>query len=541
MIRNPFYAAKVVYKEGRRGNVGEVHPGLHKPIVSEELWNAALRVRQRHQHASRPFQRQVRPYLLSQLARCHICGRKLRAQGAKAGLYYREMSYARGYDDCPNAQIGTRAEPLHEQIGAIVRLLRLPPDWQEELAQLVGEDEDVVTLRNQRARLIAERRRLKKAYIRGDFEEDEDIYRQGLERIRRELAQLPSEDELRRINEAAQLLESVGEVWDDADEADRRDLVRLMLRDVQVDVAQGRILLLRPLAPFIPLFRSIPLLEEREFGTFTPIWPLDQEVPLPCPRLSPIITLPDEPAELPFLPLWPWSPDPTARISPLLSMALKERRKAGRDGGLVVSVPHPGVPPLRLDARKWPEVTLKVLSLPQVLERPEGSLAFLATPLAVQRHPAADELAEAVFRLLDEEGYWYVVDILPASMPAHWVFTYFPEAWSYAQRAFWSAHEFYNVLRKAGFWVEQGEQTFYEPVSLEVAMEVARQRPGLLGDLPEEVYQAGMRRLEEAVKERGADTLVASEVTLGVVMARKGEERVGRFRRRKLRVDKLRE
>ena len=43
------------------------------------------------------------------------------------------------------------------------------------------------------------------------------------------------------------------------------------------------------------------------------------------------------------------------------------------------------------------------------------------------------------------------------------------------------------------------------------------------------------------MKERGADTLVASEVTLGVVMARKGEERVGRFRRRKLRVDKLRE
>jgi hypothetical protein len=38
--------------------------------------------------------------LLSQLARCHICGRTLRAQGLKSGGYYREMSYERGFDDC---------------------------------------------------------------------------------------------------------------------------------------------------------------------------------------------------------------------------------------------------------------------------------------------------------------------------------------------------------------------------------------------------------------------------------------------------------
>ncbi len=90
---------------------------------SAEIWDASVRVRQRHQHRSRPLQAVSRPYLLSQLAHCHLCGRNLRAQAAETGGYYREMSADRGYDDCPNARLGTRTEPLHTQIGRIVRLL----------------------------------------------------------------------------------------------------------------------------------------------------------------------------------------------------------------------------------------------------------------------------------------------------------------------------------------------------------------------------------------------------------------------------------
>ncbi|HHS96678.1 MAG TPA: recombinase family protein [Chloroflexi bacterium] len=536
MLRNPFYVGKVVYKEGLRGqDAGEVYDGLHEPIISEALWNAVEKVRRRQQHASRRFQPQIRPYLLSQLAHCRACGRRLRAQGAKTGSYYREMSYARGFDDCPYGQIGAHVEPLHRQIGAVMRLLRLPEDWQEELAAMIGPDEEVAALESRRARLIAERRRLKRAYLRGDFNgEDEDIYLETLRQIREELAKLPSEDELRQIREAARTLESVGEVWDEADEADRRDLVRLVLRRVQVDVVQDRVVLLEPLAPFIPLFRSIPLVEEREFGVFTPVWPLDADLPLPCPRLSPLTELPGEPVQMPFLPLWPWEPDPEGRISPILSLVLKERRKEGREGGLVVSVPHVGVPPLKLDERKWSEVRLERLPLAEVLAREEGSVAFLATPLGVQSRSDREGLAERVFRLLEESGYWYIIDVLPASMPAHWVFRYFPQAWSHAGREFWRAYDFYNTLRRAGFQVEQEERTFYEPVSAGVALEIARRREGLLGALPHEAYEERLRRLEEKVAKEGPDAPIASEVTLVVILARKGERAARRFRRRKL-------
>jgi len=436
MLRNPFYVGKVVYKEGLRSqDVGEIYQGLHEPIISEDLWNAVVKVRRRQQHTSHRFQFQIRPYLLSQLAHCHVCGRRLRAQGAQTGSYYREVSYARGFDDCPYGQVGAHIEPLHEQIGAIMRLLRLPADWQEELAAMIGPNEEVSTLENRRARLIAERRRLKRAYLRGDFDgEDEDIYLETLREIRAELDKLPSEDELRQIREAARTLESVGEVWDEADEADRRDLVRLVLRRVQVDVVQDRVVLLEPLAPFIPLFRSIPLVEEREFGTFTPVWPLNLDLTLPCPRLPPLTELPDELAQVPFLPLWPWEPDPEARISPILSLVLKERRKEGREGGVAVSVLRSGVPLLKLDERKWPGVTLERLSLAEVLTREEDSVIFLAAPLAVQAHPDRENLAERVFRLLEEGGYWYIIDVVPASMPAHWVFRFFPQAWPQARR-----------------------------------------------------------------------------------------------------------
>ncbi len=289
MIRNRFYAGQVVYRAGsHRQGSSEVYEGLHEPIVSDKLWQACHQVRQKHQNASRHFHPQVRTYLLAQLSHCHICHRKLRAQGTDTAIYYREMSYSRGFDDCPNGRTGTRGEPLHELLDAIVRELELPPDWQDELADMVGEDEEVATLQNRRARLIAERRRLKDGYIHGDFDEDVDMYRRRLRQIRRELDQLPSEDELYQIEQAAQYLESLSEIWDESEEKDKKELLDLMLREVQVDVAQTRLLLLAPTAPFIPLFRAIPLLAQRDLGTFAPIWPPDMAGSLPYPSLPPL-------------------------------------------------------------------------------------------------------------------------------------------------------------------------------------------------------------------------------------------------------------
>ncbi len=524
MIRNPFYMGKVVYKGGsRRQEAAIIEPGLHEPIISEQLWEVCRQVRERHQSASRPFQPQVRTYLLGQLAYCHVCHRKLRAQSTKTAIYYREMSYARGYEDCPNANKGTRGEGLHAQMSAIVRQLVLPPNWQQELADLVGEDEGVATLENRRARLIAERRRLKQAYIQGDFEDDLDLYRQNLARIRRELAQIPTQDELYRIQEASQYIESLAEVWDEADIDDQKDLMRLMLREVQVDVGQGRLVWLQPTAPFIPLFRAVPTLAEREPGLFVPHWPPEMAVGLSIASLPSLTVLPEEPVALPWLAEWPWEPDPKARITPALGAALKERRKVHVTGGRVVAVPCQGVPELLLDGRKWAGVTLEERTLPQALALPKESVAFLSSPLGLQAQADWEALARRVYEVLETQGYWHILDVLPASMPAHWVYTFFPETWVLAQHVHWSGYQLYNTLRQIGFHIRQQEVTFYQPVSLGAALRIARQKPGLLKRLDERSYRAGMERLNEAVEEKGPDALMGSEITLVEVTALKGE------------------
>ena len=537
MLRNPFYVGKVTYREGRRGEV-EVYDGLHEPIISEELWEAAARVRNQ-QTVRRVLRGEKRPYLLGGIARCHTCGRRLRAQGAQAGDYYRDTTVLTGYDDCPYGQSGVRAEVVHEQVGRILRGLRLPEEWREEMAALVGEDEEAGTLRSRRERLIAERRRLKRAYLAGDFDEDEDIYREHLERIREELARLPTEDDLKRIGEAARVLETVGEVWDEAEEADRRDLVQLILREVEVDVGQGRLVALKPHAPFIPLFRTMAGVEEREFGVFVPVWPVE-EGGVVGHRLEAVREVGEEAVALPFVVKWPWEMEAEARVSPTVSALLKERRSGGKEGGRVVVVPRVGVPEVRVDGRKWPGVRVEEMGLEEALRQKEGTVAVLVTPLALQERTDRGEIVRRAWEVLEDWGYWLLVDVLPASMAGHWVFRVFPGAWKRVEKEYWSGQEVYRRLREVGFAVEMEEWTFWEGVSVGAALEVVRRRPGILGRLSEEEIRVGVERLERMKEERGEGELLSSEVTLMAVVGRKGGRAAQKFRLRRLVLDKIR-
>lgn len=184
----------------------------------------------------------VRVYLLSNLARCDLCGRKLRSQASQAGpQYYREMSYERGYVDCPHHSLGVRTAVVDKQIHAIVNAIQLPDDWQQALAEQLGDDEETAQLQRQRQSLEAERRRVKEMYLHGDFEDDADLYHAELARIRRELDSLPTLDQLENLGSASELVRSLHDVWPESDPADQRDLLRLMVREVQVDVATGRV------------------------------------------------------------------------------------------------------------------------------------------------------------------------------------------------------------------------------------------------------------------------------------------------------------
>jgi hypothetical protein len=224
-------------------------------------------------------------------------------------------------------------------------------------------------------------------------------------------------------------------------------------------------------------------------------------------------------------------------MSPTVGQLLKERRQGGKEGGVVAVVPREGVPEVRVDRRKWPGVRVEEGTLAEVLGRGPGTVAVLVTPLALQGCEERGSLVAGAWEVLEEWGYWWLTDIMPASMPGHWVFRCFPGAWKVARGVYWDGQEVYRQLRQVGFAVEMEEWTFREAVRAEVALEVARGRPGILGLLGEEEYGVGLRRLEELVR---GGAVIGSEVTLVAVVARRGGQGVQRFRIRKLVLDKVR-
>ena len=67
-------------------------------------------------------------------------------------------------------------------------------------------------------------------------------------------------------------------------------------------------------------------------------------------------------------------------------------------------------------------------------------------------------------------------------------------------------------LQEAGFAVKQTRQLFWQPVSLQVLFQWVSRRTGLLGQLPENIYNAGRDRLMAQLDRSGGEHLLPSEL-----------------------------
>jgi len=519
MIRNPFYKGCIVYRRGSRDQEeGELFPGKHEAIVSAELWDECERVRRKRKGAPRTFQPKYRVYLLNGIVTCDVCGRKLRAQGSGAHLYYREMSAQRGFVDCPSVHKGVRTEVVDGQVGAIFRRLRLPEDWQGRLTNLVEDDSaDQRTLERRRKRLIAERRRVKRMRIQGEFDDDPELYREEVSRIKRQLAELPARADLGAIERAATVLEELAEVWDEASLVDRRDLLRIAIREVKVDVPQGRVATIEPYPLFVPLFRQVELVDEVSFGVFAPRWPpeLAEEIDS-LAVLAPSLEVPvfEKAPDWPLVPALP-AEIVGQRITPTVSAWLKERRAAGEALGPVVDLARRGVSALRVDARKWPGVSVERVS--SLADVQDGAAVFLWTPFALQRCEDREAAIEEALRALAPGGVWAFVDVMPASMPGHWLYRFFPGAWDDEVKRAWDTSRMYNELMRGGSCrVGLERRSFYRARGLGAVRQVARERDRSphLARLPDEAYAAGLEALEELLRREGEEGVVGSEFCL---------------------------
>lgn len=530
ILHNRFYTGVIVYGRRRKGQPPEVFAGQHEAIIPTELFEQVGAVRKKRYMGSRTLQTHWRVYLLNGIVHCDACGRRLRAQTTQTGSYYREVSNARGYFDCPDAKQGARADIIGEQMGAIVRDIVLPDDWMEKLEALLQDDDETISLDNQRARLKAELRRLRDLYRRGHYEDDIDTFERDARVVQRQLDQLPGPEDLANIQEAAVTLNTLADIWDEATLEEQRDMLRLAIKEVYVDARQSRVASFRPHPPFRPLFQQLDSVVEVEPGLFAPVFSPEVAASLQVEPMLPEITLKTLPDQAPLWPIVMTIPPGLTgdRISPVLSDVLKAQRKEGVPTQRVVDVSRPGFPALQTDPRKWPDVEVKVYEWPgdsaPRLSFKSGSVTFLHTPFVYQLSTFKDAWLDEVQRVLAVGGRWWLYDIAPDGMAGFWLFRLFPTVAKMVRATAQGVSPLYLALKERGWDVSLKRQAYYQAVSIEAALEIvkARDRSPWLSSLAESNYQAGLKHLRQEASKHGKAHLLASHICLiECVVARK--------------------
>ena len=247
ILHNRFYTGKI-----RHGD--QLLPGVHEPLVSEELFEVVQIAMRRNSGRSETLHpRPDREYLLKGLIRCAYCLLPMWAQTYKNGhRYYREHKGSRGEGYCVNRSRSIRCEIPDEQIGRLVQAIILPDAWMDRVLARIHLADEMERIEQERRNVDQRLRRLGKAYVDGLYGDD-DYKREKLSLEDRAASLvIPGIDV---AMEAGKLLEDLPKLWEEANLTERRKLLTSMLDAVYVDTVEEKsIVAIRPKPAFQPLF-----------------------------------------------------------------------------------------------------------------------------------------------------------------------------------------------------------------------------------------------------------------------------------------------
>ena len=247
ILHNPFYAGKIKHR-------GQVLPGVHEALVSEELFDVVQVATKRNSGRSETLQpRPEREYLLKGLIRCAHCLLPMWAQTYTNGhRYYREQKGSRGSGYCVNRSRSMPCSVPDEQIGRIVGSIVLPEAAMDRVLARIHLADAVKGANQERKALNQRLKRLEQVYLDGLLEPDD--YRRQKRELEEKIASLvvPGVD---ATKQAVELLENLPALWEEATLSERRKLLLTMLEAVYVDtVDQKSIVSIQPKPAFQPLF-----------------------------------------------------------------------------------------------------------------------------------------------------------------------------------------------------------------------------------------------------------------------------------------------
>jgi hypothetical protein len=276
MLCNAYYVGKIRYRGmsvrpkgvSFRSTPPQVADGQHEAIVSEELWQRCQAVRSSRRVQVDTLQKTVRINLLQGLVVCARCGRRLRIQTPKRGpTYYREDSHLRGYRDCADISQCVRAESVDAQVGELVQSLKLPANWEDSVRRLCQQQREGSDPETERKDIRNTIRLMRENYERGLYEGEGYQYWQKVSALKEKLDLLSRLPEP-AIERAARTLLDLHESWEWATKEERKELARMMIQEVGVDVAAKRVIWIKARPDFDVLFQLLNNLrvdEQRRF------------------------------------------------------------------------------------------------------------------------------------------------------------------------------------------------------------------------------------------------------------------------------------
>jgi hypothetical protein len=197
--------------------------------------------------------------LLQGLVVCARCGRRLRIQTPKNSATY--------YRDCADISRCVRAESIDAQVSEVIQSLKLPDNWGDSVRRLCQEQRDGPDPETERKETRTMLRLIRENYERGLYEGEEYQYWQKVSSLKEKL------DLLNRIPEpaierAARTLLDLRESWEWATMEERKELARMMIQEVGVDVAAKHVIWVKARPDFEVLFHLLDKLrvdEQRRF------------------------------------------------------------------------------------------------------------------------------------------------------------------------------------------------------------------------------------------------------------------------------------
>ena len=271
MLQNPFYKGFLLYRgaftQGKsyRGK-GELVKGIHQPIISEELFTRCQKVRAGRRRIINTRQSTQRIYLLSGILVCKTCGKKMRAQSAYSGRYYRDAARFSGVP-CLFSGRSIRADLAEEQISIVMESLALPDDWQASLLDVLTHQKGGPDPQKEKSRIKGEIRRMREAFKRGLYEGDEHTFWREIETLQMQVEAI-EQITPHEVRQAAVTLIGLQEAWKIATPDERKSLCQILLKDVVFDFEKKTIISIRPRPEYAILFQMLPSLQAVGDGEF---------------------------------------------------------------------------------------------------------------------------------------------------------------------------------------------------------------------------------------------------------------------------------